>query len=418
MSLIPEFEKESQKIKFDPSSINKIEASKGKPHFVSQVLAKEDSVYQWMKNVSLIQASISIRLKWIEYAKKCLEKTPIGIKKKMGLAIHEDDFLSSFYVVNNDNEGFLGKGKYGFVYRAVINNELCNYVPVAIKVEVFENKEMLKNSKFESLCLQKANELVNSKKNIHFTYILDQFQTEEQQKSESPKYYLYTVMEFAQGNLESLMKWIKFDPKVLFQFYCQIVFTLLDMAVEHHMTHGDLYFRNILYNITNQNLEYTFEIAHVNKNTRQFENKRIKYRIPPINLVLKLADFGFCSAGDEKRIDLVRLKEEEYILKTMKDLNDAHIYFFKNVPKFMGDILSVTNNFYIWICNRGQTLSPLIDYFKRVVELIISQIHKDPLWGNEIDLHLLIQHIFSTEFASEEFFKLVQMRSNAISSFH
>lgn len=383
------FSNESKFIILSNEQVKTVQNDKGESFRISSVDVDPQVFKLWKSNIQLIHSNSQFRLDWINHIKQCMSKTVMGEKKKNGQNIVSDDFLNSVKIINDDEEGIIGSGSYGTVFRGILTPKGCSYVPVVVKIEYFQKQEEI--NKFEKECGQYANEIQLKRQSMHFPFLIDQFVTQGYRLGHQGLYYIvYTIMEYSEGDLDQLIDNNNLSTPELFNIYGQIVFTLLEMGLNYQMVHWDLYFRNILYNLSKSNQLISFQTCHSTNCS-----KKMIYSFYPTNIIVKIADFGFCSTKSDRE-DLKLMQQFNYV--GWNQLSQMDVVQFKNLPRYARDILSITESFYQLSLLKTQWVT-LQSYFARVLGYITHQIEDDPDYlQTPEELNELIQFIFSDKF--------------------
>lgn len=354
---------------------------------------------QWVKNMASIQTSIEKRIIWKNMIKKCLKKTPLG--QKMNQILTNQEFKQTFQLVLENPTEYLGKGVSGIVFKAILTSKECNYLPIVIKVENLADDKLVEN--YESHCMTLTNQLMENGKSIHFPFFIERFVFEDSE-SDNPwvgekTKSLCTVMEYVEGNLTRLFSNKHLTEQVFFSCYCQIVFTLLEMATEYGMVHGDLHYGNIMYSMADKNLNMTFHLPSISGISKMV------YSLSSTNIIIKLIDFGICSSKLKPR-DYSTFYEKKY--EHWQQLKKVHPLVLKGLGKYARDLLFITIIFYEESTKKMKFHS-LTPFFESVLDQIHEKTIRDTSFLQNKDANFLSTEQELTQFVKNMFHCLLSM---------
>lgn len=343
----------------------------------------------WKENLMSIQSDLAKRITWYRQMLKCISQTNPNW----------DDLIAV-----KQNESFiLGMGSYGFVFQGLLNKPLCNLVPFAVKVQQYSESEddVYEEMKHEVNCLKKANELfLNGNPHFVATYAIlerNEIDVSTQRNIKST----YFLQEFANGDLESLLKKQSHSSSEIFGYFFQIVNGILEMARRFGMTHRDLYPKNILYNHT------TPFAPHMSLSIR---NQNLTYFSAPTSVLLKISDFGLCRADDVQGQYFTQDKKWSTIFSLFCN-SAVHL----DLPIYATDLITVVT--YLFDVNKTSmeySSLMLTNYFIRVLHALQTYLNNPDEYQDFLQspssLEEFVVLIFSKEFMTSEFQNLVQFK--------
>lgn len=356
------------------------------PTLIKSVDVNVNIVNHWKDRESYF--SPQDRLERIEFVKKCVEQTKYIEKSKMGDLIRGEDVFHDVKIINNSpNQGIvLSNSLYGNVYRAILTPSNCSQIPILLKIQSFyESEGLIKTIANSRQCIQIVNSLIYSPEqvaNTEFLFTIDQWIVRQWDSLQSPVLTVYTLMEYADGNLAQLLS-TALNPKAVFNFYFQIVFALVVLALETEMTHEELYLQHIL---------FTFTPFHIRKSRVSISEQDLVYELEPINVNIKLFDMGLCSKFLTTKGNL--------IFSHFHQLGQHHVKDFSNLNKYSKDILSITWQFYQYSLG-DKSYFYLQNYFLQVL-LYFKEMNHSHYMENAEDLKNFSSFIFSQSFMGKQ----------------
>lgn len=402
-----QLEAESKLVQYHGEQIGQVKYEDGIPYWIALVRVYLSTFETWKKHSAFIQTSIDRRITWFKHMQKCLSTSALNKGRDKTFHVTENEFVQTVKIISkellgNVEIGLISKGSHGDVYHAILANEVCKSLPISVKIQIFENSEDYRMSDFAIRCMEKTNSLLQSKKNINFPFMLANFVGMRVRENKN-ELISYTLMEYTDGNLADLMQSQTFGPEIVFSFYGQIVFAILEMAIQFRMIHEDLYLKNILYNLTDKNLKPEYQIPYMNPETQKLDDHQTMfYPFAASNMIVKLADFGFCSIQIDRDLPSPKYKQ----LTNWNEIIDTPISLFNNIPRYARDILTITLDFYKYVkpkaSSKESSFVTLSLYFNKILNWMVKNLQQDAKFlTTPSHLYLVVQKIFSKTFLNE-----------------
>lgn len=281
----------------------------------------------------------------------------------------------------------LGKGAYGTVYAAQIQNRTVAIKSVGAEVTDAEQKVVFEKLLREEMAHIYLNALVFLKVCPNYTLVHASFFS--QHRHQKGLYCFLMCVEKADGDMK---KWIEgqqyghlHDQTTLFHAIFQVVMGIVCYITHLDITHNDLYLKNILYT------DYT------EPTTISYSFDGEEYRLYQTRYLFQIADFGICSSpkyllNDHDEIQKTYTKQNRHCSSFLTFNFNNHIIEYGNIHRYVRDIAVFFRSLlvYVKVMDKGcgqwlQNSLYVLDNYK--VETL-QQFRK------------YVKHIFSEEFMS------------------
>lgn len=327
-----------------------------------------------------MQTTIVVRLKWYRTLLNCLYKQGFYESTRM-------DHLEAFL----DNNGLLGSGSYGSVYKSSLKKQVCSPLSVAVKVEEF------RRSNAQLMCSYFMNMLVMTAQVPYLTLTLPPVYVESKGKIME-----LTIMELSDMSLKDWLNNVlksrkPADAKEYFSLYFQIFWTIATMGAKYQAVHDDLYPRNVLLSYADLDAIKQDLIANGTKYV---------FTVKSYGLIVKLSDFGFCSTPQFK--DYFKTTRHDYLTYGQKPFTSVRMLYDNHVtlldlPRYARDILSITASFSSHFLSfsdlqKHKEIALLNKYMQKIMDHVLQKVKLNTARGylnNEQDLIKLFTYFLN-----------------------
>lgn len=361
----------------------------------------DDTWVKWNEIIPYMQNTINKRISWFKFTQQCSSNSIAFQKRKNGEDLSIDDVFKTISLLQSTTHGVVVDHITKPIYQAVLISE-CNYLPICVQIENMYRTTYDSHRDIDDReCVERSNMLLMNKWSNNYPFVLDQWVVHHEDLiTKKPICTIFTLLEYVNGNVETLLNQIQ-NERTIFNIYCQILFSAVQMSNCFDIIHGNLYLQHILYNIMEKPSFQTYTFEKFDIQSRLISDQWVSYTLEfPTPILIKVPYYNTCHQ-----------EQGNIVFTHFSQLKNIHVMDLQ-IPKYAKDILSITYPFYEFTKNHPTHLGQqLHSWFFKILSTMNKIIMKTPIFFTQTaHLNAFIQQAFSASFMGKELQTLVQLK--------